>query len=109
MIELPDSLEGIRVLHLACGSGDLSLEFARRGAEVIGVDPSRGDIVAARDRASVAGVAARFVISDLAELRHMLPEPESFEIVVASQRVADENTDIVEWFLRPNGRLMLVQ
>ncbi|CAN5265972.1 hypothetical protein BH11ACT2_BH11ACT2_09280 [soil metagenome] len=105
--ELPASLDGVRLLHLACGAGELSLDLARRGAEVIGVDPSRADVLAARARASALAVPARFVISDIADLRHMLPEPESFAIVVTDERTAEANADIVEWFLEPGGRLVV--
>jgi 2-polyprenyl-3-methyl-5-hydroxy-6-metoxy-1,4-benzoquinol methylase len=106
-VDLPASLDGVRVLHLACGAGETSLDLARRGAVVIGVDPSREDVLEARHAASVAGIAARFVISDITDLRHMLPEPESFGIVLAPALVAEEHAAIVAWFLEPGGRLVL--
>ncbi len=106
-MKLPESLEGVRILHLACGAGKLSLDLARRGAEVIGVDPSRADVLVARQQASALGLAARFVISEIEDLRHMLPEPESFAIVLAAPSVAEAHAGIVEWFLEPGGRLLL--
>jgi 2-polyprenyl-3-methyl-5-hydroxy-6-metoxy-1,4-benzoquinol methylase len=105
--DLPASLDGVRVLHLACGAGEKSLDLARRGAMVIGVDPSREDILSARHEASVLGIAARFVISEIEDLRHMLPEPESFGVVLAPTLVAEAHADIVGWFLEPDGRLVL--
>ena len=80
-MELPESLEGVRLLHLECGAGKLSLDLARRGAEVIGVDQSREDVLAARQRASDSSIAARFVISDVA--------PEMLSIVGAVGTVSD--------------------
>ena len=37
---LPDALDGRRVLDAGCGPGVMSIEMARRGAQVIGVDLS---------------------------------------------------------------------
>jgi 2-polyprenyl-3-methyl-5-hydroxy-6-metoxy-1,4-benzoquinol methylase len=105
-MELPPALDGVRVLHLGCGAGELSLELAGRGAVIIGVDPSREHVLAARAGASALGVPARFVISQIADLRHMLPEPESFGVVLATPVIAEQHADIVEWFLEPGGRLV---
>lgn len=46
----PDELEGAkrRVLDLGCGNGATSNELARRGNEVVGVDPSESGIAQAR-------------------------------------------------------------
>ncbi len=41
---LPDNLEGWRILDAGCGAGVMSVELARRGADVIGVDLSPGII-----------------------------------------------------------------
>ena len=46
-----------RVLDVGCGFGRHSVEFARRGCAVVGVDPSQAMINAARERADEAGVA----------------------------------------------------
>lgn len=50
-----------RVLDLGCGSGDVTLRFARAypDAEVLGVDGAEAMLVHARAAASVAGLAAR--------------------------------------------------
>ncbi len=48
---LPADLSGQRLLDAGCGSGALSVEAARRGAEVIAVDVSGQLIDLARDRA----------------------------------------------------------
>jgi SAM-dependent methyltransferase len=103
------------VLHLQCRSGDESLALARRGASVVGVDRSRPDILDARALATDLGLAdrSRFIIADLYDLRHTLPEPESFDVVYSTGggigRLPDiaEWARIVEWYLKPGGALYI--
>jgi len=47
---------GIATLDLGCGGGFMSEALARRGACVIGVDPSRAVLVAAREHAQSQGL-----------------------------------------------------
>ena len=49
------------LLDLACGSGRLTLELAKRGVDVIAVDPSPDMLMLARDRFSEAGREALFL------------------------------------------------
>nr|WP_321986453.1 magnesium protoporphyrin IX methyltransferase [uncultured Lichenicoccus sp.] len=55
---LPDDLAGCRLLDAGCGTGSLSVEAARRGAEVIAVDLSPKLLDLARSRVP-AGLAGR--------------------------------------------------
>jgi SAM-dependent methyltransferase len=50
-------LHGKTVLDIGCGTGDLSIILARRGARVIGIDVSSASIAIARRRASVNNVS----------------------------------------------------
>jgi SAM-dependent methyltransferase len=52
--------EGASLLEVACGSGQLALVAARRGARVTGVDIAANSILAARERAQAGGLTARF-------------------------------------------------
>lgn len=58
-------VEGLRVLELGCGAGDLSLELLRRGAELTALDLSRGmvELASARAERFRPGGAARFVVA----------------------------------------------
>lgn len=60
---LPD-LNGKHVLHLPCGTGEISAELVSLGALVAGVDPSEQALAAARERAP----GAAFFQAELNEL-----------------------------------------
>ncbi|MDG2474668.1 MAG: magnesium protoporphyrin IX methyltransferase [Paracoccaceae bacterium] len=47
---LPSNLTGTRVLDAGCGTGQISFELAKRGAQVLGVDISTNLINVANDR-----------------------------------------------------------
>ena len=47
---LPEDLEGMRILDAGCGTGQISVELAKRGAFVVGVDISDNLIKVANDR-----------------------------------------------------------
>jgi magnesium-protoporphyrin O-methyltransferase len=49
---LPQDLRGQRILDAGCGPGVMSLELARRGGHVVGVDLSSDLITVARERAA---------------------------------------------------------
>ncbi|MCM6762871.1 class I SAM-dependent methyltransferase [Rathayibacter sp. ZW T2_19] len=112
----PGGWEGKRVLHLQCHFGADTLALAQRGAEVIGVDFSMAAVREARGLATELGLAdrARFVCANLYELRHMLPEPDSFDVVVTTWGTVVWLPDlvewarIVEWFLAPGGSFVFV-
>lgn len=56
-------------LDLGCGTGIWSVRLARRGWDVTGVDVVRKAVDHARQRATEAGVRARFAQGDVADLR----------------------------------------
>ena len=51
---------GARILDVGCGFGRHSIELARRGYEVSGIDPSAALIAEARKRAAEVGVSVDF-------------------------------------------------
>lgn len=60
-----DHLKG-SILDLGCGLGNLSLEAARRGHEVVAVDGSPSAIHRIREQAAHEGLAVRAIEADLA-------------------------------------------
>jgi SAM-dependent methyltransferase len=82
-IEFLDRLRavaGASLLDVACGSGQLGLAAARRGARVTGVDIATNAILAARGRAASEGLDARFDEGDAEELPYA---DSSFDVVAS--------------------------
>ena len=70
---LVDAIElepGTRVLDLACGHGRHSVELARRGFAVTGVDLSAPSLELAAARTAEAGVEVRFERSDMRRISY---------------------------------------
>src|SRR3954468_7090513 len=55
-----DIKPGMRVLDVACGTGNLAIPAAKRGAAVTGVDIAPNLVQQARERAAAEGVPATF-------------------------------------------------
>ncbi|MFK4728149.1 class I SAM-dependent methyltransferase [Agromyces mediolanus] len=109
----PEGLDGVRILHLQCHFGSDSLSLAQLGATVVGIDFSEPAVEEARRMAGELGLAdrARFIEANVYDARHMLPEPESFDLVFTTWGTigwlpdVGEWARIVAWFLKPGGRL----
>ena len=69
-VDALDLARGDRVLDLACGTGDLAILAAARGARVVGVDSSRGMLRAAalRSGGSDAKGDVRWLLADAEQL-----------------------------------------
>lgn len=100
------ALEGRRVLHLACGSGEATRELAERGALVTGLDRSAERIAAAQAQ----GPGGAFLVGD-----PEAPPPElrrgRFDLVLALEVLDLEDAE--EWAagvasaLRPGGEVIV--
>ena len=101
------AFKGSQVLDLGTGTGTLARGFARRGAEVTGLDPAAPLIEQARRLDAEAGVTVAYRVGRAEETG--LPA-ESFDIVAAGQcwhwfdrpRAAAEAMRL----LKPGGRLL---
>ncbi len=64
---LPEDLTGRRLLDAGCGTGSLTLEAARRGAEVVAIDLSQTLIDLARERLApqMQGLKIDFRVGDM--------------------------------------------
>src|SRR5215467_7265573 len=81
---LPDDLRGARLLDAGCGTGALSIDVARRGADVVAVDisPSLIQIASGRLPTDISPRAIRFVAGDMLDPTHG-----KFDFVVAMDSV----------------------
>jgi ubiquinone/menaquinone biosynthesis methyltransferase len=66
LIDLADVKPGSRLLDLACGTGDLAFEGARRGASAVGLDITPGMIDRARGKPGAARLS--WLVGDMAAL-----------------------------------------
>ena len=66
------------ILDLCCGIGRHSLDLARRGCDVTGIDRTVAYIEKAREAAAQAGLGAAFAVADMRDYC----EPGRFDIVV---------------------------
>jgi SAM-dependent methyltransferase len=100
---------GMRVLDVACGTGNLAIPAAKAGALVTGVDIASNLVEQARERAKSEGVKIQFDEGDAEEL----PYPDAlFDVVVSMfgamfaprpDRVAAELVRVC----RPGGQIAL--
>lgn len=112
-LELLGELEGKRLVHLQCNSGQDTLGLARRGAQVLGVDFSDEAIRFARELSAQTGIAARFEEAEL--LTWLATTDERFEIAFSSYGAAGWIGDLEAWaegiarVLVPGGRFVYVE
>ena len=103
-----DSLSGLRILDIGCGGGILSEPLARLGATVVGIDPSRQNVEAARKHADLAEV----VVDYRATTAEALADAgERFDIVLAMEvveHVADVGLFVrrAAEMVRPDGMMV---
>lgn len=104
---LPD-VKGKHVLHLPCGTGEVSAELIALGALVTGVDPSEPALVAARERAPDAA----FFQAELHELPLQFRRGR-FNLVYAGEGTLAALQELAPFAsgvaaaLRKNGQLIL--
>lgn len=105
MLELAGDVSGLRILDVGCGEGRFCRIMSRRGAAVVGLEPTAGLLKAARERDPsgeyVDGRAESLPFDD-----------ESFDVVIAYLvliDVLDYRTAIQEMarVVRPEGRLVV--
>ena len=107
ILEEVGPVQGRSLLHLQCHFGLDTLAWARRGADVTGVDFSPAAIAAARALAEKANLPGRFICSDIYELPENLAG--TFDIVFTSIGVLcwlknlDRWAQIIAHFLKPGG------
>ena len=110
-IEALGDLSGLRLVQLQCHFGLDALQWARRGADVTGVDFSPAAIEAARDVARRAGLdeRARFVCANVFDAAEAL-DHDTFDVVYVTLGALCWLPSVDRWasqvgaLLKPGGR-----
>jgi 2-polyprenyl-3-methyl-5-hydroxy-6-metoxy-1,4-benzoquinol methylase len=112
-LEALGDVRGKTMLHLQCHFGQDTLSWARRGANVTGVDFSAKAIALARRLSDELKLPAEFICSDVYELPQRLDR--QFDVVFTSYGVLKWLPDLAAWartverYLRPGGTFFLVE
>ncbi len=112
VVELLDLRAPARILDVPCGYGRHSIELARRGHQVTGIDISGVQIARARQKAAVAGVRAQFVVGDARALPVGGPFDAAINMFLSFGYFAtdEENQAMLQGMaggLRRGGRLLI--
>jgi len=100
------------VVDVACGTGDLSIAFARAQAKtVIGIDFTQGMIDRAKEKIEGMNVAIEFRRGDAMDLDLEDESADVISIAFGIRNVQDPEIAIEEFYrvLRPNGRLVILE
>lgn len=106
---------GDSALDICCGTGDLSLELARRvapGGHVIGCDFSEPMLDLAREKAAERGVSgARFEWADALQLPYDGERFDAVTVGFGARNLADLDRGLREMarVLRPGGRAVILE
>lgn len=114
--ELLGSLEGLRLAHLMCNTGQDTLSLAARGARALGVDASPVAIDYARELSRESGIQAAFVCADVYEwLEQTVASSQSYDRVFCSYGIICWLPELSSWaqglaaVLTDGGRFVLVE
>lgn len=105
-------VNGMRLCHLQCSTGEDTLSWANRGADATGVDISLEQIKLAKEKTDLAGLSVRFIASDVCALPQSLLA-EDFDVVFTGGGSLMWLPELGPWaqaiatLLKPGGRLIL--
>ena len=109
LLSLADPVQGVKALDVCCGTGDIALSLAQKGANVTGVDFSAGMLAKARQR-TCAQAKASFIEADAMNLPF---SDQSFDLVTIAyglRNLTDFEAGLCELnrVLKPQGRLLIL-
>lgn len=110
--QIYEGVAGKRVLEYGCGPGShFTLEMARRGAEIVGIDISQVGVEQARERARAAGLAnASFEVMDAEEMTFA---DSSFDLVIGEGILhhlsLEKSYAEIARVLKPSGRAVFME
>ncbi|APC08339.1 class I SAM-dependent methyltransferase [Neomoorella thermoacetica] len=104
-----DPHAGEHILDVGCGTGNFSLELARRGVKVTGIDISDPMLAKARKKAADAGLAIEFLHADAMNLPFGDNTFDKIVSVTALEFAPDLKAVLEESYrvLKPGGRMVI--
>jgi ubiquinone/menaquinone biosynthesis methyltransferase len=108
LVEMAGLAAGMRVLDVACGTGDIAFAAAARGAKVTGLDLTQRMVDLARERNGASGVPVHFLVGDMSAL----PFPDgAFDVVTTGYGIRNvpeipPAVREIARVLRPGGLLL---
>lgn len=96
-------------MDASCGTGDITIELNKEGAEIVGVNISKHEIMLARGKQKKEGLQIDFVIGDLTKAPF---KDEAFNEIISLdtlEHIADDQGVLQEFarILKPSGKLIL--
>ena len=112
--EIADQQKSLKVLDIACGTGDFTIEIAQKltiGSSIIGVDISEGMMAIGREKIIKAGVNATMEMADCEALPY---ENNTFDRISVGFGVRNfENLEValneMHRVLMPNGKAVILE
>lgn len=112
--EIADKDSPVKVLDVACGTGDFTIEIAKKvsaGSEVIGVDISEGMMEIGKEKMLKAGVTAEMTVADCEALPY---DQNTFDRIAVGFGVRNfEHLDLglreMGRVLKPDGKLVILE
>ncbi|HJP02479.1 MAG TPA: ubiquinone/menaquinone biosynthesis methyltransferase [Planctomycetota bacterium] len=110
-VERGGALDERLVVDACCGTGDLALEYARRGARVVGVDFTPEMLARAGPKRKAEDGACVFVHGDALSLPVAAGAADVCSVAFGLRNVADRRLAMGEMLrvVRPGGRLVVLE
>ena len=112
--QIADEERPMKVLDVACGTADFTIEIARKvatGSEVIGVDISEGMMAVGREKIAKAGVDAELSAADCEALPYPDGTFDRISVGFGVRNFENLETGLSEMFrvLSPGGKLVILE
>lgn len=112
--EIADVDKPLKVLDVACGTADFTIEIARKvasGSEVIGVDISEGMMAIGREKIEKAGVSAELSVADCEALPYQEGTFDRISVGFGVRNFEHLDLGLREMYrvLVPGGKLVILE
>lgn len=112
--ELLDEVRPLKILDVACGTGDFTIQIAQKasgGSEVIGVDISEGMMAVGREKIRKSGVSAELYVADCEDLPYSDNSFDRISVGFGVRNFEHLEIGLKEMYrvLRPGGKLVILE